>query len=184
MAVLIRKLIRATVLSLALLLCGGLRASAPTEYQLKAVFLYNFAHFVEWPGSAFPDADAPFVIGIIGKDPFGNALEETIRGETVQGRPLAIKRFNSPADLADCQILFIDASNSGMAQESVAAVRKHATLTVADMGPQTPPDVVIGFVNEAKKIRLRINVDSARDAGLVISSKLLRPAQIVGSGTG
>lgn len=184
MAVLMRRLMRAAVLSTALLLGGGLSASAPTEYQLKAVFLYNFAHFVEWPGSAFPDADAPFVIGIIGKDPFGSTLEETVRGETVQGRTLTIRRFNSPAEVTDCQILFIDASNSGMALESVAAVRKQATLTVADVGPETPPDVVIGFVNEAKKIRLRINVDSAREAGLVISSKLLRPAQIVGSGAG
>lgn len=181
---LLPRLLRRMGLLAVLVSTAGLGASAPTEYQLKAVFLYNFAHFVEWPTSAFPSGEAPFVIGVLGKDPFGSALEETVRGETVRGRPFTVRRFKSLEDLEPCQILFIDSSVSAMAQESIEAVRRLATLTVADVGPQMPSQVVIGFVNDNKKIRLRINVDSARDAGLVISSQLLRPAQIISGDPG
>ena len=63
-------------------------AARASEYQVKAVFLFNFAQFVDWPASAFPDATAPLVIGVLGDDPFGPYLDETVRGETVRGRPL------------------------------------------------------------------------------------------------
>jgi hypothetical protein len=58
-----------------LLLSGGVELSAQTaaapEYQVKAVFLFNFAQFVHWPPQAFPDAQAPLVIGVVGESPFG-----------------------------------------------------------------------------------------------------------------
>src|SRR4051812_28059903 len=61
---------------------------AARESQIKAVFLYNFVRFVDWPPSAFPDAQSPLVIGVLGEDPFGTALDDAIRGESVNGRPL------------------------------------------------------------------------------------------------
>src|SRR5689334_17114844 len=81
----------------------------PNEYQVKMAFLFNFAKFVEWPGDAFTDANAPVILGILGDDPFGSALE-TVRGRTVNGRKLLINRFRDVDDIRACHILFI--SNS------------------------------------------------------------------------
>lgn len=157
--------------------------AAPTlgEYQVKAVFLFNFTQFVAWPPEAFPDPQAPFVIGVLGRDPFGTALDETVRGETVNGRPLVIQRYGSVGELKPCQILFIDRSARDEVERALQTLEHKGTLTVSDFEADSPRDVVIRFLNENKKIRLRINVDSARSAGLTISSKLLRPAQVVGS---
>src|SRR5262245_41779974 len=153
---------------------------APGEYQVKAVFLFNFTQFVEWPPDSFANTNAPFVIGVLGADPFGQALDDAVRGEQVNGHPLVIERYRSRADVKPCQILVIGRSTGS--GSLVDAIDQKGTLTVSDSETSTRGDVVIRFVTESKKIRLRINVDSAREAGLTISSKLLRPAEVVGSG--
>jgi YfiR/HmsC-like len=170
--------------SLALLLClwAVMGAVAPVaEYQLKAVFLFNFAHFVEWPAAALPGDDAPFVIGVLGKDPFGSSLDEVVRGETVGGRRLAIERYPDVARLRSCQILFIQAEELAHLDQILDAVKGHSVLTVTD-GPAAR-GVVIDLVKEESHIRLRIDLEAAKASNLTISSKLLRPAQIVGAGS-
>ncbi|MEJ0034730.1 MAG: YfiR family protein [Gammaproteobacteria bacterium] len=158
---------------------------APSEYQVKAVFLFNFTQFVDWPAQSFADARAPFVIGVLGRDPFGSALDEAVRGEMVNGRALVVERYRNVNELKPCQILFIDRSAGADVGKTLESIGHQGTLTVSDSDAQGPADVIIRFLSEGKKIRLRINVDSARDAGLTISSKLLRPAEVVGSpGTG
>src|SRR6202035_1162233 len=98
-------------LALLLIAAGLLGAAAPvSEYQLKAVFLFNFAQFVEWPPAAAPRENAPFVIGVLGKDPCGADLDDVVRGETVNAHPLAVARYHNVAEVRDCQILFIAAS--------------------------------------------------------------------------
>jgi YfiR/HmsC-like len=172
---------RVALLALLLLFNGAFAASVPGEYQVKAVFLFNFTHFVEWPADAFADAQAPFVIGVLGQDPFGSALDEAVRGESVNGRPLVVQRYSGVADLKRCQILFIDRSIDGEIEKALEALAHQRTLTVSDLDSGTPRSVIIRFLNENQKIRLQINVDSARSAGLTISSKLLRPAQVIGT---
>lgn len=174
--------VRAVLLRLPLLLLASMAMAAPGEYQVKAVFLFNFTQFVGWPPESFANAQSPFVIGVLGRDPFGSALDETVRGETVNGRPLIVQRYSSVTELKPCQILFIDRSAGVDLTRALASLEHQGTLTVSDFESQAPHDVIIRFLSEGKKIRLRINVDSARDAGLTISSKLLRPAEVVGSG--
>jgi hypothetical protein len=168
-------------LALLLLFNCARAAPVPGEYQVKAVFLFNFTHFVEWPADAFAGPAAPFVIGVLGQDPFGSALDEAVRGETVNGRPLVVQRYSGITDLKPCQILFIDRSIDGEMEKALASLGHQRTLTVSDLDAATPRAVIIRFLNENQKIRLQINVDSARSAGLTISSKLLRPAQVIGS---
>src|SRR5438132_13855673 len=99
---------------MALLLFGHLEVCVKTtplpEYQVKAMFLFNFAHFVTWPSQK--SSDAPLVIGILGDDPFGSYLDETVRGEKVINRPLVIQRFGRSTELTNCNILFISQSES------------------------------------------------------------------------
>jgi hypothetical protein len=154
-------------------------AAAPSEYQLKAVFLFNFAQFVEWPAAAFQDADVPLVIGILGNDPFDGYLDEVVHGEQVKGRPLIVKRFRRLEDVDVCHILFVGSSDAARLASGQAALSGRAILTVSDAERPGQPGAMIQFVDAQKHIRLRIDVDTAAAAGLTISSKLLRSAEIV-----
>jgi len=160
----------------------GLRAAdAPTENQVQAVFLYNFSRFVEWPAQAFAQPDDPFVIGILGSDPFGARLDEAVRNEQINGHPLKVRRFRSFAEIENCQILFVDRSEIARRGQILAALDHRSTLTVSQADGAAQRGVMIQFATENNRIRLRINVESARASGLTISSKLLRPAEIVGT---
>jgi hypothetical protein len=172
-------------LALAVLAAGSAYAlAAPSEYQVKAVFLFNFAQFVDWPATAFPRPDAPFVIGILGQDPFGSQLDEVVRGETVNNRPLVVERYRSVADIRNCNILYIGSTESGHLDEILTALSGRSILTVGDANPAGQRGVMIQLVNENNRIRLRIDVAAAKAGNLTISSKLLRPAEIVGGGEG
>jgi hypothetical protein len=173
------------LLTVALLATGSARALAgPSEYQVKAVFLFNFAQFVDWPPQSFAGPDAPFVIGVLGEDPFGPQLDQVVRGEMVNQRPLVIERYRSVAEIRDCNILFIGSTENGHLDEILAALRGRSILTVGDADPRGQRGVMIRLVNENNRIRLRIDVAAAKAGNLTISSKLLRPAEIVGPGEG
>jgi hypothetical protein len=154
--------------------------SAPvTEYQLKAVFLFNFAQFVDWPPATFPDPHTPLVIGILGDDRFGSTLDETVRGEQVNDRPLVVQRYRRLDDVGTCQILFVSQSENDRLDQIVSALRGRNILTVSDAPDFALHGGMIQFVTDKNKIRLDINLDAAKAASLTISSKLLRPATIV-----
>lgn len=151
------------------------------EYDLKAVFLFNFAQFVEWPPSAFASPEAPFIIGILGDDPFGATLDTIVRGETVNGRPFAVRRYRTLDDLhtAPCHVLFVCRSEAARAGALVSALSDHAILTVGESPNFVAAGGVVQLLIIQNKVRVRINVDAARDKHLSISSKLLRVAEVV-----
>jgi len=165
------------------LLAGAVTVSAQPaisrEYQIKAVFLFNFAQFVEWPAPAFPQPQAPIVIGVLGDDPFGVALDNTVRNEKIGERPLVIRRYRHVEEVETCHVLFIAQSEAGRLEDILGRLRSRSILTVCDADVLQVRGVMIRFLTENNKIRLRINVDVAKSAGLTISSKLLRPAEIV-----
>jgi hypothetical protein len=158
--------------------------AAPSEYQVKAVFLFNFAQFVEWPARAFPGPQAPFVIGVLGQDPFGSELDAVVRGETVDKRSLVIERYSNISELRDCHILFIARTEMGELPKILEALKGRSVLTVSDADEGDQSGIMIRLLTRSKRIRLRIDVGAARAGNLVISSKLLRPAEIVGGGEG
>lgn len=165
-----------------LLFAGNLKLSAQTavspEYEIKAVFLFNFARFVDWPAKAFPDADAPFVIGVLGEDPFGSYLDETLRGEKVNGRPLTVQRYHRVGEIRACQVLFISRSEADRLEQIVASLRGRGILTVGDTDDFAARGGMIRLATEKNKVRMRINLDAVKAANLAISSKLLRVAEI------
>lgn len=172
---------RCAALLMALLLVAAAPAlAAPTEYDVKAAFLFNFSQFVDWPEVAFAEPRSPLVIGVLGTDPFGSALDEIVRGEIVKGRPLEVRRFRSVNELDTCHILFIDRSEQQRFAGILASLHGRSILTVGDFEGFAASGGVIHFVTAGNKIRLRVNLDAARAASLTISSKLLRPATIVG----
>jgi YfiR/HmsC-like len=160
-------------------------AAGPSEYQVKAVFLFNFAQFVAWPAQAFGAADAPFSICILGEDPFGADLDATVRGENVQGHPFVVRRYRNPGDIeSTCHIVFIGASQLTQLENIVKSLGDRAILTVSDIDQSAERGTMIQFASEHNRLRLRINVAAAKAAGLTISSKLLRPSEIIGAPPG
>lgn len=172
-----------------LLLCAQLSGApawsqepAPSrEYQIKAVFLYNFTRFINWPESAFSSPEAPFVICVLGADPFGKALDEVIAGETVEGRPLQVRRYQRAEQLQSCQILYVGRSELPHLDDIRQALGDEPVLTVSDAQEFTSRGGMIQLDTVDGKIGLTVNLDASRRAGLTLSSKLLRAAQIVAS---
>ena len=168
------------------LFSGALELPAQTEiskeYQIKAVFLFNFTQFVEWPANAFPDAQTPLTIGVLGNDPFDAFLDETVQGEKVNGHPLVIQRYRHVEDVKNCQILFVSRSENGRMEHILADLKGRNILTVGDMAGFAKNGGIVRFVTAQNKIHFRINLAAAKSANLTISSKLLRLAEIVEPG--
>jgi hypothetical protein len=166
-----------------LLLLGGRDGSAQTgpsrEYQIKAVFLFNFAQFVEWPPAAFAGSNSPLVIGILGGDPFGAYLDETVRDEKVNNRPLAIQRYHQVDEIKTCHVLFISRSEASHLEQILVRLKDRSILIVGDGDDFVQRGGMIRLATTQNKIRLSINVDAAKAANLTISSKLLRAADLV-----
>lgn len=158
----------------AVLIVPGLRAQ-DRQYQLKAAFLVNFAQYVEWPSEAFPTNDAPIVFGVLGQNPFDNALKDLVSGEVVNGRKAVVQEFRSVRDINRCHVLFIADSERSRLPAILRALRGRSILTVSDLDRFDNQGGIIRFVTEGR-VRFRINVAAAQDAGLTISSKLLRLA--------
>ena len=150
---------------------------AAAEYKVKAAFLYNFTKFIDWPETAFKNSDDPFIIGIIGDDPFGAYLDETVEGEKIGTHPIKVKRFREIRNVSGCHMLYINSND----QEWVGNVLSYAAgkniLTVGDAASFNKWGGIIRFYNEENKIRLEINLNRYKEAQLNISSKLLSVAK-------
>ena len=150
------------------------------EYEVKAAFLSNFAQFTKWPSGTFSDSGAPFVIGILGDDPFGRAMENIIQGRGVSGRKVVIRRGRNVTDMRGCQIVFVSKSERGRAGEILGALQNLAglqgspILTVGETEQFTRQGGMISFKMEGDKVRFDINSGAAQRAGLQISSKVLK----------
>ena len=166
-----------------LLLLAVLDVSAQTapskEYQVKAVFLFNFAQFVEWPPAAFADGNSPIVIGVLGDNPFGTYLDETVRDEKVGNRPLEVHRYQRAEEIRRCHILFISRSEANRLDQILASLRDRGILVVGDSDDFVQRGGMIQLASSQSKIRLRINEGAAKTANFTISSKLLRSAELV-----
>ena len=173
----------AWVFPFAVLFVAGPRLAAQTvrasEYQVKAVFLFNFAQFVDWPAEAFPDTDTPLVIGVLGDDPFGGVLDQTMRDERLGGRPFRVRRYQSVDEITICHILFISRSGGDRPEGIVAILKHRPILTVSEADGFAERGGMIRFVTDRNRIRLQISLEAAQAAHLTISSKLLRVAEVV-----
>ncbi len=149
------------------------------EYQIKAAFLYNFAKFVEWPAGSFADSTAPFVVGVLGNDPFGPALEKAFQGKTVNGRPLEVRRLERDGSIRGCHILFVEALEKQGLGLLLVAPRNPGTLVVGETEGFLQRGGAVNFLTQDHKVRFEINLAAAEEAQLRLSSKLLSLASSV-----
>lgn len=161
-------------------------AAVPTttiqeEYQLKAVFLFNFLQFVDWPATSFTDASSPFYVCVLGNDPFGHQLDDVMAGERLEGRPIVIERHEDVTDTSRCHLIFIAQDSVTRRQHSLESLQNKSVLTVSDADNFANEGGVIELDVQNNHIKLLVNLQAASEAQLRVSSKLLRKAQIVGA---
>ncbi|MES2257143.1 MAG: YfiR family protein [Pseudomonadota bacterium] len=160
-------------------LAAGARAAdpaAPQEYALKAAFIYNFALFTTWEERA----DRTISLCVLGRDPFGEALD-ALQGREVGAARLAVKRMRNVGETAGaCQIVFItEAEVDNFIASRNGARDASGVLTIADRDGAARQGIMIEMTMEARKIGFEFNQESARKCQVQISSKLLRLARKV-----
>ncbi len=160
-------------------LVGLAQGANVSEYALKADYLSNLAENVKWPKSVFADPDSPIVLGILGDDPFGKTLDDEIKGKTPAGRSLRVKRFgnfesNQIDDLKNCQILYISDSEQDNVREILSDLNGTHLLTVSEIDQFPKIGGIVQFVPEGDLIGLVVNPKTANNAGLKLSSELLK----------
>lgn len=153
------------------------------EYKLKAAFLYQFSKYIEWPEASYANAQAPFVIGIYGANPFGNATDKIASKKKTGTHPIAFKVLQSVKALNDCHMVFIPSS---VPDEDVKAiidrVRQAKILVVGETAGLIKAGGDIQFFVQENKLRFAINQQLPR-RGLRASSKLLALAKPVPQST-
>jgi hypothetical protein len=156
-----------------------------TDVQRKALILSNFAKYIEWPESCFADSNAPLVIAILGKDPFGQGME-ILRGKTIKGRNIEIKYFRSTDGFTNCHLLFISKSEMESLPQILKRLGNSSILTTAEAQGFIEQDGIINLVperqpNGTETVGFEVNLPAAEKANLKLDTQLLRLAKRVKS---
>jgi hypothetical protein len=158
--------------------------SSVSEYEVKAALLYKFLRFVKWPESANQSESTVFRIGVLGEDPFGSALDDTMAGKSVGDLPITILRSQKLEDVLVCPVLFVCASEKERLEPILVGAQKASILIVADTDGFAEQGVMINLVLRDKKVRFQINYEAAREAKIEVDAQLLKLAELVGPKNG
>lgn len=151
----------------------------PTESQVEAVYLFNFSRFIEWPADPASPTVATFSLCVLGEDPFGAFLDSTLAGEGVGGKSFVVRRISKAEDALDCRILFVSTSEQDHLKQVFDVLANKSVLTVSDIPRFAQRGGMIEFVVDKDKVRFEINLTNATEAGLTLSSDLLKVAVAV-----
>jgi hypothetical protein len=149
------------------------------EYKVKAAFIYNFAKFVEWPAQKLADDGAPIVIGVLGPNPFGDELENALKGRQINGRPVVVRQFDNVEAAKAAHLLFVSLNDESKLRK---ALKEYGVLTVGQSESFARNGGIITFTFEDDKLRFEINIGAAEQAGLKISAQLQKLAKNVRKG--
>ena len=172
--------LRAAALQLVLtvLLAGQAAAQIPAqEHEVKAAYLLNFSRYVEWPSEAFEGHGAVFVIGVLGRDPFGEILDLTVGNRKVKNRSLQVRRFRDIEDVEGCHLLFIGRREGRQQASYLEALQGQPVLTVGESHDFLRDGGAINLVRVGQNIRFDVNLEATRAADLKISSRMLALAR-------
>ena len=172
-------MLRRHALCLALLVIAPITAravpAATPEYEVKAAFLFKFGNFADIP----TPVGHPFIVTILGDDPFGDSIDATVMGKTIAGRPVQIRRTRDLSEATGSGIVFVSGSEKARLHEILDALKNTNTLTVSDVDGFAAAGGMIGFVLDQNRIRFEINPGAAEQAGIRINAKLLALARII-----
>jgi hypothetical protein len=148
----------------------------PSEYDVKAAYLFNFGRFVEWPAKTPETANESFAICVLGRDPFGTALNATVARETIAGKSVVAEQILSPQDAKHCRVLFISSSEDRRLKQILDVLGTESILTVSDLPRFAERGGMVQFVLAENRVRFEVNSAITERAGLTLSSELLKVA--------
>jgi hypothetical protein len=158
--------------------CTALTAQNVTEPSLKAAFLYSFAKFAEWPAGLLA-ADGSLVFCVLGDAAVGNALDQTLKGHTVEGHGLVVSRVEADGPLRSCHLLYVSGLTLQRTTQLLERLNGAPVFTISDLDRFAQRGGIAHFFIENGTMRFAINVEAAQRAHLRLSSKLLGLARIV-----
>jgi hypothetical protein len=170
------RIVRITAILILLLAPFSWAQTGPSEYEVKAAFIYNFAKFVTWPNSVFRTETAPLIIGILGDSQITEDLRRAIENKTAHGRPISVLQSKSLSELYSCQIIIFNYSTEDDLKRQIEALRKLHILTIGESEAFFEKGGIIRLFVQENKVRFAIDTPSAEKAGLSVSSKLLKLA--------
>jgi hypothetical protein len=161
----------------------GIWAQSSQEHDLKAVFLLNFVRYVEWPASAFPSSNSPVIIAVLGTDPFRGSLDRVVENEKAGERKIVVKHVDRIEEAKPCHLLYVSSSQKNRVREITSTVAGSPVLTASDMdGFVDLGGMICLSTTPAQKVKIIIQLDNVKAAGLLVSSKLLGLAEVRGRG--
>ena len=156
-------------------LCAWTETKEPSEYEVKAAYLYQFTKFIEWPADASGNAGPTMSVCILGKSPFGGAIS-SIAGMKVRNRFVVVSGINRVEERKECDILFVCASERSRLNQILSSTASHPVLTISDIKHFASAGGMIGFVSVGEKVRFEINQQAMQRSNLRVSAKLLKLA--------
>ena len=179
-----RSIIKRLLVLATLLLGVRAEAQAPMdEAQVKAMFVYNFLKFVQWPVDASVGAKDPFVVLIIGEGATADATEQFLQSKSIGDRPLVVRRTRWDQPLAGARAAFVIERDAKKLHRVLDAAAAAGVLTIGEGESFTTRGGVIGLLVEDRKVRFDVDTTAAQTAGLRVSSKLLALTRAVRSST-
>ena len=179
-----RSITRRVLLGFGALLALGLAPGSEAdsviarEYKVKAAFIYNFAKFVEWPAQKLGES-TPLVIGVLGPNPFGDELENALKGRQINGRGIVVRQFDDVETAKAAHLLFVSVNDETKLRK---ALKEYGVLTIGQSESFARNGGIITFTFEHDKLGFEINVGAAEQAGLKISAQLQKLAKSVRKG--
>jgi hypothetical protein len=166
-------LLALSIASLAMaLFCRGVAfAQDVTEPALKAAFIYNFARFTTWPTDA-PAGDT-FVICVLNDGAVAEALRRAVTGKSLTDRPITVTVVASAAPKRTCRVLYMAGLPVADVATVVSDLKEAPVLTISSIDGFASAGGMTQFFFEHGQLRFRIHLESAKRAGLQISSRLL-----------
>ena len=163
------------------LLAGGvcLVAQDTQEYRAKVALLEKITYYVEWPNPAAA-ANRPFVLGVLGRTPFGDELDAYFLTHKLKGRAVSIRYYQHPEELQECDLLFVCASERDRLTGILARTKGKPILTVGDTEGFAQTGVILNVIREGTHLKFEVNLPSAKESGLLLAPGLLNLSKIFG----
>jgi hypothetical protein len=165
---------------LTLIALTGVPASSQSSSAagLKGAYLVNFTQFVEWPADAIPGG-APLALCVVNDSAVADALEQTIKGRTVNGHALILRRLKAGEPLPTCHVLYLAGSDLKRPADVIETLNGKLVLTVSDASRFSRTGGMVELFLEDGRMRFAVNVDALRRAQVILSSRVLGLARIV-----
>jgi hypothetical protein len=160
---------------------GILRSQGPevSEARAKVILIEKLVRFVEWPGEP-PSAHQPFVLGVVGRTPFGDELDEHFRRRTLKNRPVRIRYFKGPQDVEDCDLIFVCASEKDHIGTLLSRLQQRPVLTLGETPGFTKAGVMVGIIREGERIGFELNLTRAKECGFRFAQGFMQLAKVQG----